>query len=195
MAQLLERCCRPLHINSQYAPPFLRKLQQKDIPAAGELLGRLQASRRLLEAHLGRLKRRPAVYKQLLDGMHIFKTLLETYHQQALQRIISQLSAAPVRPGLRRYLHYPEVSPAQFKQVQTVIQEFLHSLNTLYIFLKSGINKGKFAPLNLLPPERESLQLLVKTIGAFKALQEKNIDLLEQWKLQTIYINKLRTMN
>jgi len=189
----LERSCRPLAINIRYALTLLNKLQQKDIAAARELLHRLLTLCRLLEAPPPGFKRPAAIHRQLLDGMCTFYGLMETYVQQALLRIASQLSEIPAVPGAN---NYPQVKPAQFRQVQNVIKEFLYSADTVCTFLNSCLSGPETpAQQHLLPAQIDSLRHLSAAAGVFKRLQEENLSLLEEWKQQTLYLYKQRTMN
>jgi len=179
--------------SSLHAQVLLLKLQQRDIPVAAELMGRIRADHYRLEERVSNMKRRPLIYKQLLETMDTYHRILTVYQHQVQEQIVAQLLAIS---DINGPLSFEAVSVENLANIGSVVQEFLHSTEIIYGFLYGCIRQMPgFKKLVLSAGEREEMEALLKTIRTFRSLQKKTIQLLEQWKHQGALQKEQRTMN
>lgn len=176
-----------------HARILLVKLQQQDIPLAAELLTRIQSERYRLDEGFRRMKRRPAIYKQLLETMDTYHRILSVYQQQVQQQIVAQLLALSDKHGP---LSFEGISTENLANIGSVVQEFLNSTEILYGFLYGCIRQlPGFKKLVLNAEETEELEILLKMVRAFRALQRKTWQVLAEWQQEGVRHRKQRTMN
>jgi hypothetical protein len=172
---------------------LLVKLQQQDIPLAAELLTRIQSEHSLLEERFRGMKRRPAIYKQLLETMDSYHRILSVYQHQVQQQIVAQLMALTDKHGP---LSLEGITAENLANISSVVQEFLQSTEILYGFLYGCIRQMPgFKRLVLTARETEDMEILLKMVRAFRALQRKTSYVLEQWKEEGARHREQRTMN
>lgn len=190
---ILDRYSCLCNFNSINARVLSQKLKQKDIFVAVELLHKLDVTGNCLEKRFYSMRRRPAIYEQLLKAMHTFHGILTVYRQQVLLHIAGQLSAT-TEAGCN--IMYEEVTEDNLREIGRMVQEFLRSADIMDVFLESCLRKlPGFRKLILLPEERESLQNILNTIAVFIDLQQKTIHVLDQWKLDMTLTNAQLTNN
>ena len=176
-----------------HAGGLLVKLQQQDIPLAAELLERLQSEHAHLEERVRGMKRKPAIYKQLLETMDTYHRILLVYQQQVQQQIVAQLLALCDKHGP---LFVEGITAENLTNINAVVLEFLQSTEILYGFLYGCIRQMPgFKKLVLNAKETEEMETLLKMVRAFRALQRKTSHLLEEWKKEGTRQREQRTMN
>lgn len=184
------------YVNSDgglHARILLVKLQQQDVPLAGELLSTVQLEHCRLEERFRGMKRRPVIYKQLLETMDTYYRILNVYQHQVQEQMVSQLLALSDKHGP---LSFDGVSAENLANIASVVQEFLHSTEIIYGFLYGCIRQMPgFKKLVLTAEETNELEALLKRISAFRGLQKKTGQVLEQWKREGVRHQEQRTMN
>ncbi|GAA0550294.1 hypothetical protein [Chitinophaga japonensis] len=191
--RILDLHSRSFDPGSLHAQVLLLKLQQRDIPIAAELLYKLQSTGYGLEKRFNALKRCPVVNMQLLDTMETYHRILAVYQHHVQQHIAAELAAMP---GTRDNKSYEDVSTDNIRQIQAIAEEFLRSTDIICSFLEGCLDKlPGFRKLQLLKNEEEALQDLLKTIGVFRELQLKTIQVLDEWKQQAIHVKDQQTLN
>lgn len=191
--ELLDRYIYQSDTNSVHARVLLMKLQQNDIPVAGELLFKLQSAGYRFEERFHSLKRRPAVYKQLLETMETYHRILAVYQHDVQQHIASQLASAPEEEQL---VTYEGISADNIMQLKQVVQEFLRSTDIIYTFLDAcHQQQNEFRKLVLSEDEQTCLRDILYTIILFRDLQKDTIDVLKQWKQDAARFKDQRIWN
>jgi hypothetical protein len=162
-----------------HARILLVKLQQQDIPLAAELLNTIQAEHYLMKERFRMMRRRPAIYKQLLETMDTYHRILTVYQHQVQEQIVAQLLSLSDTHGP---LSLEGVSTANLANINSIVQEFLQSTEILYGFLYGCIRQMPgFKRLLLTAKETEELESLLKMVRAFRTLQRKTSQVLWEW--------------
>ncbi|HEY0611145.1 MAG TPA: hypothetical protein VGD35_15855 [Chitinophaga sp.] len=191
--ELLDRYTYQYDNSGIHARVLLMKLQQNDIPVAGELLFKLQTAGYRLEERFYTIKRRPVVYKQLLETMETYHRILAVYQHDVQQHIAAQLAAAPEEDQL---VTYEAISADNILQLKLVVQEFLRSTDIIYTFLDACYQQQpEFEKLLLTDEERSSMRDILYTIILFRDLQKDTIDILKQWKQDAARFKDQRIWN
>ena len=189
--KVLDWCSGEVDFSEQYAQKLLQKLKLKDIPAADVLLDTLQSASTWLKERFDQSRKHP-LRKKLPEGMENYHRLVSLYQQQVQLNIATQLAAIPQLPSNGRY----NVNAGDIHQVEAVMQEFIQGTDSLCAFLKDCIGKKKrTAPEGLAAGDITYLLSVIKVIASFRYLQERNIYLLEAWKMQLALHSRRRAMN
>jgi hypothetical protein len=191
--ELLDRYTYQYDNSSVHARVLLMKLQQNDIPVAGELLFKLQTAGYRFEERFHAVKRQPAIFKQLLETMETYHRILAVYQHDVQQHIAAQLAAAPEEDQL---VTYEAISADNIMQLKLVVQEFLRSTDIIYTFLEACyLQDPEFQQLMLTEEEKKSLQDILYTIILLRDLQKDTIDVLKQWKQDAARFKDQRIWN
>jgi hypothetical protein len=191
--ELLDRYTYQYDNSGVHASVLLLKLQQNDIPVAGELLFQLQTAGYRFEERFYSIKRRPAIYKQLLETMETYHRVLAVYQHDVQQHIAAQLSAAPEEEQL---MTYEGIGTDNIMQLKLAVQEFLRSTDIIYTFLEGCHRQHpEFRKLLLTAEEQSSLRDILHTIVLFRDLQKDTIDILKQWKHDVARLKDQRIWN
>lgn len=191
--ELLDRYTYQYDNSGVHASVLLLKLQQNDIPVAGELLFQLQTAGYRFEERFYSIKRRPAIYKRLLGTMETYHRILAVYQHDVQQHIAAQLSAAPQE---EQPVSYEEIGTDNIMQLKLAVQEFLRSTDIIYTFLEGcHLQHPEFRKLVLTAEEQSSLRDILHTIVLFRDLQKDTIDILKQWKYDVARLKDQRIWN
>jgi|GEM_PF-828095 len=191
--ELLDRYTYQYDNSGVHARVLLMKLQQNDIPVAGELLFKLQTAGYRFEERFNAVKRQPAIFKQLLETMETYHRILAVYQHDVQQHIAAQLAAAPEEDQL---VTYEAISADNIMQLKLVVQEFLRSTDIIYTFLEACyLQQPEFRQLMLTEEEKTSLQDILYTIILLRDLQKDTIDILKQWKQDAARFKDQRIWN
>ncbi|WP_298738620.1 hypothetical protein [uncultured Chitinophaga sp.] len=191
--ELLDRYSCQYDNSVVHARVLLVKLQQNDIPVAGELLFKLQTAGYRFEERFHSLKRKPAVYRQLLETMETYHRILAVYQHDVQQHIAAQLAAAPETeqpsaPGA--------ISTDNIQHLKLVVQEFLRSTDIIYTFLEGCVqHRPDYRQLVLTRKEQICLQDILLTIIQLRNLQKDVIGILKQWKQDAARLKDQRIWN
>jgi hypothetical protein len=178
--ELLDRYIYQYDNSSVHAKVLLMKLQQNDIPVAGELLFKMQSAGYRFEERFYSIKRRPAIYKQLLETMETYHRILAVYQHEVQQHIAAQLAATPEE---EQQAAYEGISIENILQLKLVAQEFLRSTDIIYTFLEGCHQQlPDYRKLVLSAGEQKTIREILQTIVLFRDLQKETIDILKQWK-------------
>jgi hypothetical protein len=168
------------HNLSQFTTKITKKIKRQDIPSITELLQTLKEAADWWEAHL--LSRSNTLLAKKLQEYQVLTT---SYHQKVLLTTIAKLTDKQ-----------RSISVKGIMQMEDDMQQFVQDTNTLHNFLKDQISKkSSYAPRMLDAEDREYLSKLAKAIDAFRALQERNVYLLDAWKTHQMIHNSRRAMN
>jgi len=191
--ELLDRYTYQYDNSGVHARVLLMKLQQNDIPVAGELLFKLQTTGYRFEERFHAVKRQPVVFKQLLETMETYHRILAVYQHDVQQHIATQLAAAPEEDQL---VTYEAISADNIMQLKLVVQEFLRSTDIIYTFLEACyLQQPEFQQLMLTEEEKTSLRDILYTIILLRDLQKDTIDILKQWKQDAARFKDQRIWN
>lgn len=191
--ELLDRYTYQYDNSGVHARVLLMKLQQNDIPVAAELLFKLQTAGYRFEERFHSTKRRPAVFKQLLETMETYHRILAVYQHDVQQHIAAQLAAAPEEDQL---VTYESISADNILQLKLVVQEFLRSTDIIYTFLEAcHQQEPDFQKLELTEEEQTNLRDILFTIILLRDLQKETIDILKQWKQDAARFKDQRIWN
>lgn len=178
--ELLDRYVYQHDNSSVHARVLLLKLQQNDIPVAGELLFQLQSAGYRFEERFYSIKRRPAIYKQLLETMETYHRILAVYQHEVQQHIAAQLSEMPEG---EQQAAYDGINADSIVQLKLVVQEFLRSTDIIYAFLEGCHQQlPDYRKLVLSAEEQKTIRDILHTVIMFRDLQKETIDILKQWK-------------
>lgn len=190
---LLDRYSDLYDNSGVHARVLLQKLQTQDIPVAGELLFKLQTIGYQMEERFNTVRRKPAIYKQLLETMETYHRILAVYQHQVQQHIAAQLSAIPEE---EQHVSYEEISADNLGQLKLVVQEFLRSTDIIYVFLDSCEQQlPGFRKLVLSPKELSGLRDIMEIVTRFRDLQKKSVYILEEWKRHVARSKDQRLLN
>ncbi|SIO36605.1 hypothetical protein [Chitinophaga niabensis] len=168
------------HSLSQYITKISKKIKRQDLPAASELLQTLNDAGDWWEAHP--LSRNNSLLAKKLQEYH---SLTNIYHQKTLLPTIAKLTDK-----------HRSISVKGIMQMEEDMQQFVQDTDTLLNFLKDQTGKkSSYAPRMLDAEDREYLSKMASAIEAFRALQERNVYLLDAWKTHQMIHNSRRAMN
>ncbi|HVI43841.1 MAG TPA: hypothetical protein VM802_03195 [Chitinophaga sp.] len=189
---VLDRYARENDLAGVHASVLLLKMRQKDIPVAAALLGHLKYAVEQFRNRAGLLLRCPEEYRRLLVAMEEYREMLDVYQEDVQLYITARLSAAESREGEI----FEEPTAGNIHQLQVVAREFLlRTEEFLDIVQRSTSEVLPSRKPMLMPEERNTILEIIKSVVIFKGLQGSSIYILEQWREQAIYINKLQKLN
>lgn len=166
------------HDCSHYIVKITKKLKNTDIPAAAELLKVLQEAGNWRTAQTDAARHMYGCIVKLYN-------LLASYNKKALQPFAARLAD-----------QYQGIDMESNMKMQDMVRQFARNADTLNKALKEQVGKKKsFSPGMLSDDGREYLSKVTATMEAFRALQERNVQLLEGWKNRQKIQEYYRAMN
>lgn len=195
--QVLDRYREEYDFNNLHAQQLIEKLQQKDIPVGGELLYHLQRTGCRLEGRFYSIKKRPPVYRQLLDVLENYHKALAVFQHKIQQPLVIQLgSMAGLLQTEGSEGGFRGVTEDNLVELQATVHEFLTSSDTIIGFLTGCIEKeGIYRKLALSTAEEVTLKDTVGLITSFKRQQRETYYMLRNWQRQLSHFREQCTMN
>jgi hypothetical protein len=195
-AKILDRYCKEYDVNSMMAEQLTQKLQEENIPVGGELLYFVQCTGFKLEERFYTLKKRPAIYRRMLQTLENYHKVLAIFQHEVQQGMAIQLCSLSGLAVKAEDGSCSTLSEDNINRVQSMIQEFLSNTDVFVTFLSGCIEqKPAFRKLLLTKTEEAGLKDMFGLVTAFRRQQQETYYMLKYWKKQLFRLKTQCTLN